>query len=156
MPTRAVRPWLCALVLMTPGGCNRPGEAFGLNDAVDCDLGFRQLVRSLELEKGSLQWEISDQAVLLQHDSTREYYIVTRPGHPAHPAVIQRSIVIGPHGGINLLTEGCAYGDRVALNQVLAEYKRFDAAMRAEMPSYDAPDRSPTARGGFSGTAPAP
>ena len=44
----------------------------------------------------------------------RTSYLVTRPGSPAHPAImIQRA-------GSGVSTSGCAYGDRAAYDELLA------------------------------------
>ena len=57
-------------------------------------------------------------------EAERRVYIFTRPGHPAHPAMVAKDVMIDPEGGANLAVRGCGWGDK-------QQYARFEAAQRA-------------------------
>lgn len=71
-------------------------------------------------------------AQLVTDDAALTIHIVTQSTHPAHPAILRRCI--SPTiDGYMLATEGCAWGDRQALDEDLRAYALLDQALTSEL-----------------------
>ncbi|ADL00624.1 hypothetical protein [Brevundimonas subvibrioides] len=132
--------WPEAVILLTIGGAaalgawsaERPGVPLHEWQSLDCSKGFEALVAKIKSEPGTLDWGSDDEPTrLIQQFGKEQYYIVTNPTHPAHPAIIHRGPLVYSEG-VGMILEGCAFGDRAALDDDLRAYERMDQAMDAE------------------------
>lgn len=110
-----------------------------------CEIGFEANVREI---KARPMIEVDER----EHGSSAYFdrhlerlYIVTKPDHPAHPAIFMRWVVLTTES-INFTTDACGYGDRDALNEAVGRYRAFDKLLDAEYPCFlcDRHLRSPT------------
>ena len=106
---------LCALLLLA--ACSgKPGDQPVAYMDLDCARPFDAQVAAVTAQPKLVPAGVVGSEPYLYYSSSdgRVSYLVTRPGSPAHPAImIQRA-----EGGVR--TSGCAYGDRKAYDELLA------------------------------------
>lgn len=124
-------------------GCEDRREGVAIQDgqALDCSKGFAALVVEIEARPGIRDWGYDDTPTHLYQDDAREtLFLVTTPSHPAHPAIIERQVGVSA-AGVFLITGGCAFGDRQALDEDLRRYALLDAALSTETRCFECTDQ---------------
>lgn len=110
-----------------------------------CEIGFDANVREIK-DRPMIEADEHGQGSSAYFDRHLErLYIVTKPDHPAHPAIFMRWVALTTES-INFMTDACGYGDRDALNEAVGRYRAFDKLLDAEYPCWmcDEHLRSPT------------
>jgi hypothetical protein len=133
-----MRPHVIMAALASVAACSPPSRGVSLRQIqnMDCAKPFVALAKEIRAKPGIRDLgEQGETAHLFVDDAGWSIYIVTTPAHPGHPAIIHRFISPTTEGPI-LGTEGCAYGDRRALNADLAAYALLDRALTSEFQCY--------------------
>ncbi len=112
-----MRPWSALTLLLTLAACSRPPaeQAVTYLD-LDCARPFDAQVAAITAQKQLVPAGVVGSEPYLYYSSAdgRTSYLITRPGSPAHPAImIQRA-----HNGVH--TTGCRYGSQKAYDELLA------------------------------------
>ncbi len=97
---------------------------------LDCALGIDALTARMQSLPKLQAYAGRDPLLGGYNDSAGlALYAVTRPGHPAHPAIARRKINgMGP--GMSIDTSACGYGDKAGFDQLLKDIDLMNAAVR--------------------------
>ena len=97
---------------------------------LDCALGIDGLTAQMNAAPKLHSYPASNPLLETWDDrAALVLYAVTRPGHPAHPAVVRRKINgMGP--GMSVITAACGYGDKAGFDQLLNEIEILNAGVR--------------------------
>jgi hypothetical protein len=105
-----------ACICLALAACARQGEQPAAYMDLDCAKPFDAQVAAITAQPKLVPAGVVGSEPYSYYSSAdgRTSYLVTRPGSPAHPAIIiQRA-----QGGVK--TSGCAYGDKAAYDELLA------------------------------------
>ena len=108
-----------------------PVVSFGSTANLDCTKSFDANVALIAARPAVVADIYQDGADAYRDDRSLALFVVTKPGHPAHPAIFTRSIVLSTEGS-GVVTGGCGYGDHAALQHELSLYSDFDRLLNAE------------------------
>ena len=84
---------------------------------LDCRLGYYGLLSVASFVKPATMEENADWVSVNVADG---HYLFSRPSVPAHPMVVRRKLEASGEGG-NVVTEGCAFGDKGAYKDVMTK-----------------------------------
>jgi hypothetical protein len=120
---------LLGLVALAPA--LMPATAQAQTAPMNCDLGYAKLTAMLRAKGHAGGPAAADVERIDDADQARVYFI-TRPGHPAHPAVIVQDVGLS-QDGVNVHTEGCVYGDADAFRAWFATVRARVDEIRAQL-----------------------
>src|SRR5690606_25376266 len=107
---------LALALLLTASGCAPKTEPPRPPLALDCGEGFEALSSAIAAEPGLKLADAPGEPYGFYNSADGALsFVVTRPGAPAHPAVL-RQIAAGGR----METTGCAFGDKAAYEQLIA------------------------------------
>ena len=97
---------------------------------LDCALGIDGLTAQMRAMPKLQEYAGRDPLLATYNDSAGlALYVVTRPGHAAHPAIAKRKINgMGP--GMSIDTSACGYGDKAGFDQLLNDIEILNAGVR--------------------------
>ena len=116
--------------------CNKfsdPAEV-GFMD-LDCHKGFEALASEIRSSPGVVSDERERGSSAYRDDRLNALFLVTRPDHPAHPAIFVRRVLPGIELTITA-SGGCGFGDRAAFEREMQLYAAFDRLLNAEEHCY--------------------
>lgn len=96
---------------------------------LDCAKGFDALTNEIRAKPGLKAYAGADPTLKQWYDAAGNLYAVTSPEAAAHPVVIKRVLSQGVHTTVD--TSACAWGDKAALDALMAEIERLNAALIA-------------------------
>ena len=116
-----------ALLALVPVACAPPRVAPPLA-GLDCAKPFQVQVAALTAQPGLTSAGVvgAEPYSYWSSDDGRVSYLITRPGSPAHPAIMMQRA----EGG-QVKTTGCAYGDAAGYRQLLAYLEGLKAWTRS-------------------------
>jgi hypothetical protein len=124
-----VRCWAALVALLTLAACSQKAEDQPVSYLdLDCAKPFDAQVAAIIAQPKLVPAGVVGSEPYSYYSSAdgKVSYLVTRPGSPAHPAImIQRA-----QGGVT--TSGCAYGDRKAYDELLAYMESLKTWTRKE------------------------
>ena len=113
-----MKPWAgIAFVVLALAACSQsPAEPPVTYLDLDCKQPFDAQVAAITAQKQLVPAGTVGSEPYLYYSSAdgRTSYLVTRPGSPAHPAIMIQKAANG------VTTSGCAYGDRKAFDELKA------------------------------------
>ncbi|WP_449252630.1 hypothetical protein [Brevundimonas naejangsanensis] len=123
-------------------GCSREQPAYEAgNGVMECAKGFDALLSEIKGKRSIISDEYALGSSIYRDDQKARLYIVTRPDHPAHPAIFLKLTTVSG-AGISVLSNGCGYGDADAFNQEMLIYNAYDKVLNEELPCFEcAPDK---------------
>ena len=97
---------------------------------LDCALGMDALTAQMRTLPKLQEYAARDPLLATYNDSAGlALYVVTKPGHAAHPAIAKRRINgMGP--GMSIDTSACGYGDNAGFDQLLKDIDTLNAGVR--------------------------
>ncbi len=100
------------------------------NEPVDfeCGRGFSELSLCI-INRESVEWLKNAGPQFVAINDGQSVYTLTREEHPAYPMIVRREVVTVDDGSVSVRTTACGYGDRGASDQLIEDYKKFDADM---------------------------
>lgn len=118
-------------------GCSqeRQVQQIGASDILDCAKGFDTLVSEIKNRPAIVAEEYDRGTSAYRDDRMLNLYLVTQPDHPAHPAIFVRHVLLTTES-TSVMTGGCGYGDKTALEAELKTYSAFDLMLNAEYNCY--------------------
>ncbi|WP_427791534.1 hypothetical protein [Brevundimonas diminuta] len=118
-------------------GCSQEQsvQQIGGSDFLDCAKSFDALVSEIKNRPAIVAEEYDRGTSAYRDDRMLNLYLVTQPDHPAHPAIFVRHILLTTEG-TSVMTSGCGYGDKTALEAELKTYSAFDLMLNAEYNCY--------------------
>ncbi|MET4684937.1 hypothetical protein [Brevundimonas faecalis] len=113
-------------------GCSqeRPVRQFG-SAFLDCSQGFDALAAEIKRTPAIIAEEYDRGTSAYRDDRASALYLITRPDHPAHPAIFVRHVALSSEGA-SIVSGGCGFGDLKALDTELKAYSAFDRMLNAE------------------------
>ena len=84
---------------------------------LDCRLGYYGLLSFVTYARPGTIEENADWIAVSVADG---HFLFSKPSSPAHPMVVRRKLEAGGEG-LNILTEGCAFGDKGAYNEAMTQ-----------------------------------
>ena len=117
-------------------GCSQeqPVQPFG-SAFLDCTKGFDALVTEIKRTPAIVAEEYDHGTSAYRDDRASALYLITRPDHPAHPAIFVRHVVLSSESA-SIVSGGCGFGDLKALDTALQSYSAFDRMLNAEYVCY--------------------
>jgi hypothetical protein len=97
---------------------------------LDCSLGVDALAAQMKALPKLQEYAGRDALLATYNDSAGlALYVVTKPGHAAHPAIAKRKINgMGP--GMTIDTSACGYGDKAGFDQLMQDIDVLNAGVR--------------------------
>lgn len=97
---------------------------------LDCGLGVDALTAQMHALPKLQEYAGRDPLLsTYNHSAGLALYVVTKPGHAAHPAIAKRRINgMGP--GMSIDTSACGYGDKAGFDQLLKDIDVLNAGVR--------------------------
>lgn len=113
---------------MIVGGLIAAAVTAQVGTALDCAAGFDVLAAQVAAAK-PVPYASADPLLGTSSDNDLGLYMVSKPGHPAHPVVVKRLIEVG--GATTVATAACGWGDKAAFDALMTEIDRLNAALIA-------------------------
>lgn len=102
---------------------------------LECAKGFEALVKEIASTPGIVTSIYERGSDTYRDDRNYSLFLVTKPDHPAHPAIFLRFIVPTSEGNV-INTRACGYGDLEAMRREVATQAAFDRLLQAEEACY--------------------
>ena len=118
---------LCVLLLATPSFAGEPDAA---------DIGYPNYQAALKSLKANPAFTLrEDQGwIVAENSAAKVLWTFTQTGHPAHPSVIQRTVV-GKEGSVDLEMRVLCEASKPACDQLIQEFTQLNQSIVDSMNS---------------------
>ena len=130
-----VKRGLGALVVVSLlAGCQQRAEQvadYNSGLTLQCNKGFDALVREIASTPGIVASTYDRGSDTYRDDRNYSLFVVTKPDHPAHPAIFLRFLAQTSEG-TRIGNSACGYGDLEAMRREVAAYSAFSRLLQSE------------------------
>lgn len=98
----------------------------------DCRRGINELSLCI-LNRTGIEWLPNAGEQFAAINDGEAVYALTRDTHPAHPMIVRREVQESEDGQVYIETTACGYGDKVASDQLIEDYKALDEKINDDL-----------------------